>query len=367
MSNALFRPELPSEVSKLSLPSTLYINASQVSAFCQRHAYKTRDDVFLDVVQNRRNADLLAKVEHALDEEEILYKPIVRALDIQVGSQTATIAVKNLVTRRDHDNVKDVKKSQAVKRMIETAPVATQEEIKTLHEKRPRTSTVAQEVIRNTRSSEACQRVVSTEVLTDQVVRKADESVRKSVAEVVKRRELDTTSTASLKAVVASQWVKDRGTVLEPGVVNSLAKEISPEEDLKTQKYNEIHVVVGKTTVVIPCMMDACVCRKDSSYKVETVYEVKNRKNRFFTPQYDLDQLCVYVVASDAAQGVLVEKLQGETRHSLTMTLGEAHERWNLYLLPSLIQSVIDLDTSIAHCREMPHAKVWDRLHVRTL
>lgn len=48
-----------------------------------------------------------------------------------------------------------------------------------------------------------------------------------------------------------------------------------------------------------------------SDGEIETIVEVKNRMNKFFTPGYDLDQLAAYIAITGAKNGLLVQMCKG--------------------------------------------------------
>lgn len=60
-----------------------------------------------------------------------------------------------------------------------------------------------------------------------------------------------------------------------------------------------------------------------------TIFEIKNRKNTFFIPQYDLDQLITYMILHpERLSGCLVQQYNGEIKIDPTLTWPVAKEFW---------------------------------------
>ena len=72
------------------------------------------------------------------------------------------------------------------------------------------------------------------------------------------------------------------------------------------------------------------------------VIEVKNRRNYFFTPGYDLDQLAVYCYMLQL-DGMLVQQLNGKLDLSPRYTAAELKRRVEMHLLPELANFASDI------------------------
>jgi hypothetical protein len=115
------------------------------------------------------------------------------------------------------------------------------------------------------------------------------------------------------KRIIDHAWSaldRNRGTVLEHITLRKLQ-----EQGLKVTKPNyqfskkfgfkHCHNIFGKVDGII---LD------ESGLHVQSVVEIKNRKSNFFRPEYDIDQLAVYMFLTGAQEGILVEQLNGEIR-----------------------------------------------------
>lgn len=110
--------------------------------------------------------------------------------------------------------------------------------------------------------------------------------------------------------------------------------------------YNNRHTIVGR--------VDGVIC--DENNVVTSVVEIKNRKDFFFTPGYDLDQLASYVFMTGAKDGLLVQQLHGE----IQVTYYDGNDllgRWDMI--------ITDLKKMITFARKIvknPSGKEWDTL-----
>ena len=94
------------------------------------------------------------------------------------------------------------------------------------------------------------------------------------------------------------------------------------------------------------------------------VFEIKNRQNRFFTPSYDLDQLCLYIVASCASLGYLVEQCNNKLQISYTMTQEEAADRYRNQILPDLLKASTKFLEAVENPRQKEYASIWNILRL---
>ena len=99
-------------------------------------------------------------------------------------------------------------------------------------------------------------------------------------------------------------------------------------EDLRT--YSDLgdvdttDVLLEETVVIDGCPVVVTGRTNGRTRKGGAVVEIKNRKNGFFEPDYDLDQLATYVVLTKADEGILVQnhedalKINRYTREEMT-------------------------------------------------
>lgn len=111
-------------------------------------------------------------------------------------------------------------------------------------------------------------------------------------------------------AIASGEWVRQRGTALEAGVLAKLAH-LGKVEAPRTRGAD----VAGMPGVPIRLVgiADGVVYGPDG--RALHVVEVKNRQRRFLAAEYDIDQLAAYQVLYRATgAGYLVEKANGEIR-----------------------------------------------------
>lgn len=119
------------------------------------------------------------------------------------------------------------------------------------------------------------------------------------------------------KSYKASTALREKGTQIESEIIDDL-KIYSNLGDIDTTD------VLIKDTIVIDDYPVFIMGRTDGRTR-NGVVEVKNRKNRFFEPDYDLDQLATYVVLTNANEGILVQnhddaiKINRYTRDEMVM------------------------------------------------
>lgn len=131
---------------------------------------------------------------------------------------------------------------------------------------------------------------------------------------------------AALKAAEAyksSTALREKGTQAESGII----------EDLKTySELGEIDTtnVLVKSTITIDNCPVLIMGRTDGRTQ-NGVIEVKNRKNTFFEPEYDLDQLATYVVLTQSEEGILVQNYKDAIKINW-YTKDEMVTRWEKLL-----------------------------------
>jgi hypothetical protein len=331
------------------------INASSLSAFCGRHNYKPQNEAFVEVLQ--RNRDLLNIVESALDTEELLYRPILEKMGVEPEkNQSVTEAAKELCERKDDVGAK-------ARELRETAPAPTTADVEQLRAKKPKTAEMARYVETVIRATPEHQAVASSTVLRAADVAEAAACVDRVVAKACQEKKLPEESVRLLKRKTDSTWLRDRGVNLEVSAAQKLHEECPEHLVAVNQLSGLIKLRIGPCAVWIPSKCDVAYTTKDKN-KVMRVHEIKNRKNKFFCPDYDIDQLACYVVALDAAEGILVEQFQGDVQKSLTMSKEEARARFTDQILPALSAALVRFSHAAHDPRKAEYADIWTSLRV---
>jgi hypothetical protein len=99
------------------------------------------------------------------------------------------------------------------------------------------------------------------------------------------------------------------GIVKEDSVVNQL---ISFGYEVKDcQSSYKYKTTINNINVCIYCKVDGLLYKDN---KAIGIVEIKTRQKVFFEPQYDLDQLACYIVASNLPIGMLVQSLNGDIK-----------------------------------------------------
>lgn len=137
-----------------------------------------------------------------------------------------------------------------------------------------------------------------------------------------------------------SGWARTRGTTLEVDTLGHLIAEGHDVVKTDVLLHSE-HTVDGHQFKVIG--------RVDGlSSDGDTVYEIKNRTNRFFVPGYDLDQLATYTKLTGAQSAVLVQQFHGD--HHLTTYTGPVMQaRW-----AHILRDLVPVLEIVQGCRDDP-------------
>jgi hypothetical protein len=339
--------------------SFICINASQLSAFCGRHRYKNQNEAFIDVIQNASNRHLLEKIDQIIDKEDLLYTPLLTQLGIQPkNNQSITTCVNDIVNHQDEVGEK-------AREFIKNAAPVTKEDIDKLRIQRPKTLEITKAIENNLRTNVETQNAQKSSVLTEEIVKKAETVTTRSISKLCLESKLDEKSTKILEEKLNSTWVKDRGTIHEENVFNFLKNECPINMSCHSQSNEVLRIFVGNTQILVPCFTD-CVYKCQNQGKYEKVFEIKNRKSHFFVPQYDLDQLCLYVMAFDADEGILVERCQNKTKKSYFMSKEEAQERFQKQIFPDFVKAVDKFIYAVTNPRDDNYYKIWNLLRLNS-
>ncbi|XP_046858657.1 uncharacterized protein LOC124452109 [Xenia sp. Carnegie-2017] len=76
----------------------------------------------------------------------------------------------------------------------------------------------------------------------------------------------------------------------------------------------------------------------------DTIIEVKNRKERFMQPEYDIIQLQAYMFISGKQKGILLERFRGENKKT-NFDFNESD--WNNVIIPDMYKFVKDVENKI--------------------
>ena len=345
----------------------LSVNASSFSAFCGRHKYKGWDEAFVEVLE--RNRTLLAKVERALDEEDLTYKPLLASLGVSTTGtdQTPTELAKDVLARPDAVGAQ-------ARHQLATATPPTDKDLQELRKKRPKLAELVTQTQRQIQQTAAYQQAVQTTVLNPQVQEGAAQSTGKVVGNVVRTQKLDDQTKRQLEKKTQHTWLKDRGTALEAAAEEAIVTACPPKCHVEKQRCALIKIKVngGQMIVHVPCKMDVVFVADDDDNdddhhhqvaKVAKVFEIKNRRNRFFVPTYDVDQLCLYIVATHARDGgTLVERCQGQERQSKHVSLVEATAYMQEQLLPAMRVFLPKFVDAVHQPMAKEHYTLWQSL-----
>lgn len=146
------------------------------------------------------------------------------------------------------------------------------------------------------------------------------------------------------KVYKASAALREKGKQAEKSII----------EDLRTSDLGDIDTtdVLIKKTIVIEDWPVLVMGRTDGRTRSGAVVEIKNRKNRFFEPDYDLDQLATYVVLTNANEGILVQNHEDALKIN-RYTQKEMIARWERLLCD--LKPAVQLFKTICtdrHCSE---------------
>jgi hypothetical protein len=125
------------------------------------------------------------------------------------------------------------------------------------------------------------------------------------------------------QSYAASASLRHQGTMAESKIINDL-KEYSDLKDIDTTD-----VLLKYTMIIHDCPVT--IFGRTDGRTTNGVIEVKNRKNCFFEPIYDLDQLAVYVALTDSKEGILVQNHE-DTIKINRYNRKDMMNRWDLLL-----------------------------------
>lgn len=134
---------------------------------------------------------------------------------------------------------------------------------------------------------------------------------------------LPTAALEAAEAYKSSAALREMGTQAEAGIIDDLKTYSNLGEIDTTNALLKLTITIDECPVLI-------MGRTDGRTR-NGVIEVKNRKNTFFEPEYDLDQLATYVALTNAEEGILVQNHKDAIKINW-YTKDEMHARWEKLL-----------------------------------
>lgn len=165
-----------------------------------------------------------------------------------------------------------------------------------------------------------------------------------------------------VKEAIMSEISKNRGTQLESSTITSdllhdKIRQLYPDKRITITKPSTVYKRyfstcslsdnrgytsprdvprdVGSVQYVISGCIDSMVCDSETGDPL-CILEIKNRMRRFFTPEYDMIQLYVYLILCGIETGYLVQQYSGDIRVSKAVHILDVLGEW------SVIKSEID-------------------------
>lgn len=171
--------------------------------------------------------------------------------------------------------------------------------------------------------------------------------------------EFPPTERRKLRNHVRTLYLKDRGLVMEIDTLRRL-EEVTGVAWWPTERKRRFFTRTfvaqgGGVSYTINGSIDGFeICGED----VRGILEVKNRRDRIFHHQHDIDQVVLYVILSGLDHGRLVQSAGGRIDASLVITRAEALERWN-GRLRSLLESALEESASRIKRAAVEAAALW--------
>lgn len=281
--------------------SMITINASELASVLDRHYYQPRNETMLKVWQ--RTDQRTFCIANALDHRNKISTLINHYYQTVQTGRTKEALASILVDKWDQDEVGFIQVMKEVFPESDSQGHFRSLRIKILRELKALK-------LRNCKEEKLLKdsQIQKTELLEE--VKKLSENEKRTISESVKEIcEKKGIKNEEVIKAVESTLTKDRGTKLESKTVEVFGKEKGVEfaevdEDLLEIKVMECEGVEW----ILQGRADALTQDK--------VIEVKNRKNRFMQPLYDLIQLQAYLYLYDREDGVLLERLSEENQET---------------------------------------------------
>lgn len=322
----------------------LHLDVSAISAFCGRHRFRSRQDAFVNVLL--RNPKAFERVQNVLDQEDAIARPLLCQLEAEVPpDKTPSMILRDLIVHKP-----DIR--QLVATSLSRSP--TTEEVSRARSSRPLVHQVLNRCATALRRTPAYLDVVSS-------TKVEEKDLGATHSEAKKILEQDQIQDPKVLKKLASLPACDRGRDLECSAQPQWEHLLRQEglHVVDRQVAVGMDLTVGDTVVHVRGRVDILARRTEDDAMI--VLEIKNRLRTFFSPSYDLDQLCVYLVASppDRTMGYLLEQCQGRQRMGYLMTRSEAEERWIQDIVPRLRTAVKDFVKAVETPTDAP---VWQGL-----
>ncbi|XP_031573249.1 uncharacterized protein LOC116307230 [Actinia tenebrosa] len=184
--------------------------------------------------------------------------------------------------------------------------------------------------IKNEKSQDFHEKILLKEARVEQLLieevkklsKDENKPISKSVEEICEKKNI---KNEEVKKALDSALTKERGTKLETKTVEVFGQE-------KDIKFKPVPQETVSKVMEHESVRWALQGRADALLK-DKVIEVKNRKNRFMQPLYDLIQLQAYLYLYEMPEGILLERFRKE--HNETSVKFEDNY-WNNEVVPAL-------------------------------
>jgi hypothetical protein len=296
------------------------IPMSLVSAFVNRHPYKSQDDAFVEILH--KNTLLRKKVLSALENEDILYTPALARLGLAVPPDKSATTVFREQLARD-DAIGD-----RAREILASAKPASSETLAKLRQKRPLVKDLVEAAAKQVRADPSHAALTLTTKVTSAL--EVDAIATAATATAAVTHAVDEATARLVERQVNKVWVMDRGAAREVTVPLPMNGH-RIERQVWTGSIVQCPRAVVNLIGVADCVIDG-----------RRVVEIKERKRFHFSrcPPYDIDQLCLYVVSLRAADGgTLTERAGDDVRHT-DFTLEQLTTRYETEILPAINDAV---------------------------
>lgn len=161
-----------------------------------------------------------------------------------------------------------------------------------------------------------------------------------------------------LRNHIRTLYLKDRGLVMEVDTLRRLEEETRVAwwpTDRRRRFFTRTFVMGDNISYTINGSVDGFEKNGDD---VSGLLEVKNRRDRIFHHDHDIDQIVLYMVLSGLDTGRLVQTAGGHIDATLVITRPEAVEKWTTVLKPLLETALHEAAGRVRHAA-VEAAALW--------
>lgn len=261
-----------------------FIPVSSVSALAGRHRYKNKEEAWAEII-----------TKYIPDVYKLLidtYKSKLQQIDVIIEAFSEFKIDSNLTDEQNYD--KAIKEPEIALFMEKKLNQPTKNEVN-----------VEQQKI--TENSSIYTNFITSEQLSE-------ENIKTTVSNIASETKLP-------ENIINNIITKDRGTYLENTTIKKLKKDYYFNiiiESKMIKKMFSLDPLTKKHDYIIGGRVDGIVdgfindTTNSQIYK-KRIIEIKNRKNKFFIPDYDLDQLACYMILYGSEyQGQLIQQYNGD-------------------------------------------------------